>query len=96
MQIIPSNLVCSVLASENIKLKVQGEPAREGANVLATEQDDLGIVLLSNDRPLRLNEYIPFTYPDVPVLKAAPVKLPGGTLKAGKFTAGATLMVEYQ
>ncbi len=95
-EVIPAHVTCSGLTRDSLRLKVQGTPAYFGTNVLATEQDDLGIALLSNGKPLRLNENIQFTYPDVPVLSAVPVKYTGAKLAAGQFSAGATLTVEYQ
>ncbi|MBI3310209.1 MAG: fimbrial protein, partial [Serratia liquefaciens] len=37
-----------------------------------------------------------FTYPNLPVLRAVPVKTPGSTLTPGGFSAAATLQVDYQ
>ncbi|WP_261369206.1 fimbrial protein [Yersinia mollaretii] len=96
MQVIPANVRCSGLTNDSLRLRVQGNPAYFGTNVLATEQDDLGIALMSNGKPLRLNDNIQFTYPDVPVLSAVPVKYTETKLAAGQFSAGATLTVEYQ
>ncbi len=96
MEEIPAKVQCSGLTSDSLRLKIQGESAYFGSNVLATEQDDLGIALLSNGRPLRLNNNIPFTYPNVPLLNAVPVKIQGAKLISGKFSASATLTVEYE
>lgn len=96
MQLIPTNVECKDLSNNNLRLKVQGTPAYFGRNVLATEQDELGIALLSDGRPLGINHYIQFTYPKFPVLHAVPVKSIGSALNTGKFSAAATLMLEYQ
>ncbi|CNE49354.1 fimbrial protein [Yersinia kristensenii] len=96
MEVIPANVECKGLASNSLKLKVQGTPAYFGLNILATEQQDLGIALLSDGNPLILNNNIKFSYPYIPVLNAVPVKAPGSTLNPGKFSAAATLTLEYQ
>ncbi len=93
---VPYSLVCIGATSNDLTLQIAGSQAAIGTNVLATDKANLGIALLANDKPLRLNSDIKFTYPNKPELKAFPIKYPGSTLKAGKFSAGAVMKVGYQ
>ncbi|HHQ6566070.1 TPA: fimbrial protein [Serratia fonticola] len=93
---VPYILECIGATSNDLTLQVEGNPAGFGNNVLATDKASLGIALLSDGKPLRFNSDIKFTYPNKPELQAILTKYPGSTLKAGKFSAGATLKVGYQ
>lgn len=57
---------------------------------------DLGVKLLQNGQPLRLNTALIIHPATPPVLEAVPVKRPGATLDPGGFTASVTLLAEYQ
>lgn len=87
---------CSGLTSNALTLQFQGAGTAFDGGALQTNVSDLGIALYRDRERLPLNQALNFTYPDVPVLYAAPVKRPGATLSGGKFTAGATLRVDYQ
>lgn len=96
MREVPYSVQCTGATSNDMVMRIQGEGAGFGTNVLGTNQANLGIALLNNDKPQPLNSAIKFTYPDTPKLKAVPVKFPGSTLKAAVFSAGATMKVDYQ
>jgi type 1 fimbria pilin len=97
---IPYTVQCTGNTTNAMTLQMQGNGAGTGfqLNALRTNNPDLGIALYSDNgnNPLQLNNPIQFTYPAIPTLSAAPVKRSGGTLKAGTFSAGATIKVEYQ
>lgn len=79
-----------------IKMKFQGVATSFNKSALQTGQADLGIALIANGQPMPINSWLNFNYPNKPLLQAVPVKRSGGELKAGDFSAGATLMVAYQ
>ncbi|HDG9775440.1 TPA: fimbrial protein [Raoultella planticola] len=96
MREVPYSVQCTGATSNDMVLQIQGMGAGFGINVLDTNKDNLGIALLNNGSPQRLNSDIKFTYPHLPVLKVVPIKSPNSTLKAGAFSAGATMKVGYQ
>jgi type 1 fimbria pilin len=93
---VPYRVQCTGATSNGMVMRIQGTGAGFGTNVLGTNQANLGIALLNNGQPQPLDSDIKFTYPSLPELKAVPVKFPGSTLKAGAFSAGATMTVNYQ
>lgn len=96
-QLIDYSLECVRARTNSMRFKIEGRSAVFSSNVLATtERTNLGIMFWNNDNPLAVNSWINFQYPIMPILKAAPVKAQGSQLSTGKFSAGATLLVEYQ
>jgi type 1 fimbria pilin len=77
-------------------MKIKGNQTAFDNTALQTNITDFGVALRANGLPLKINDWVNFTYPDKPVFQAVPVKKAGVTLKGGDFIAGATLMVEYQ
>ncbi|HIE1345155.1 TPA: fimbrial protein [Serratia marcescens] len=90
------SLECKDNTSNAMKLKVQGNATTFDVSALQTNMADLGVALKANGAALTINGWVNFTYPDKPVLQAVPVKRAGSTLSGGDFSAGATLMVDYQ
>lgn len=94
---IAYNLDCSTASSNALRMQIQGTAAAFDGKVLGTaERSDLGIALSANGRALPINTWLKFRLPSQPALSAVPVKRPGATLSGGAFSAGATLLVEYQ
>ncbi|CNI01085.1 fimbrial protein [Yersinia pekkanenii] len=89
-------LSCTAVTSNSLKMSIQGSGAALDSRVLATSNQGLGIQLIRNGQPLALNNVFNFTYPDVPVIQAVPVKQTTGALDTGYFSAAATMVVEYQ
>ncbi|AOE97958.1 exotoxin [Serratia surfactantfaciens] len=87
---------CKNAPNNAMKLQIQGTGAGFDSEVLRTDKEGLGIALLRNGNPQPINSWINFTYPNLPQFEAVPVKQAGATLSGGKFTAGATMKVEYQ
>ncbi|MGQ8708715.1 fimbrial protein [Serratia sp. TSA_198.1] len=96
MKTVDYILTCKNNAFNAIKMKIEGSVTAFNNSALQTEQTDLGIELRANGLPLPINSWLNFTYPNKPLLQAVPVKRAGGTLRAGDFSAAATLMVAYQ
>ncbi|MEX3098859.1 fimbrial protein [Serratia ureilytica] len=89
-------LDCADATSDDLKMTISGTGAGFDGTVLQASQTDLGIRLLNNGAAMPLNQPLDFRRGSQPVLEAVPVKAPGSKLTAGKFTAAATLTVEYQ
>ncbi|MGN7975247.1 fimbrial protein [Serratia sp. 22264] len=93
---IDYTLECKGPSKNAMKMMIEGTGAGFDSDVLQTVKTDLGIALKQNGQPLRLNQWLNFTYPTRPVLQAVPVKKAGANLPTGVFFAGATLKVDYQ
>ncbi|ELM3741181.1 fimbrial protein [Yersinia ruckeri] len=96
---IPFNLVCVGETNNAMKFRIKGTQASfGGSNTLVTSNTNLGIAIEVERFLLAvpLNSDIAFTYPGMIPLQAVLVKRPGSTLRGGKFSAGATLSVDYQ
>ncbi|MGQ1888420.1 fimbrial protein [Serratia marcescens] len=89
-------LDCKGGSSNAIKLQVKGNGASFDGTVLRSDKVGLGIKLLQGENKLPINTWLNFTYPNQPELWAVPVKQNGMDLAGGKFTASATMKVDYQ
>lgn len=87
---------CKNAPNNAMKLQIQGNGASFDSDVLQTDKDGLGVALLRNGNLQPINSWVNFTYPNLPKLEAVPVKQAGIQLNGGKFSAGATMKVEYQ
>lgn len=87
---------CINALNNAMKMQIQGTGASFDSDVLKTNRDDLGVALLRNGNRQPINAWVNFTYPVLPTFEAVPVKRAGATLSGGAFSAGATMMVEYQ
>ncbi|VEA61122.1 Minor fimbrial protein prsF precursor [Serratia plymuthica] len=96
LKTVDYSLECQSGTSNAMKLQIQGTPTAFDSSALQTNMADLGIALKVNGSALTVNDWVNFTYPNKPVLQAVPVKRAGSTLNGGDFSAGATLMVDYQ
>lgn len=90
------SLECTGQLTNVMKLAIQGNPTTFDNSALKTDVEDFGIAMRVNGQPLAINNWINFVYPNKPVLQAVPVKRTGVDLPGGEFSAGATLMVQYQ
>lgn len=94
---IDYTVTCTNTSSNEMKLSIQGTATDFDDNAaLQTNMNDLGIELQQDGKKLKPGDWINFTYPTFPVLEAVPVMRSGGTLTAGVFTAGATMVVDWQ
>ncbi|HGM6909401.1 TPA: fimbrial protein [Serratia marcescens] len=90
------SLSCTGPARNSMKLQIAGNGAGFNGQLLQTSVNGLGIALLRGDARIPLNSWQNFTYPNVPELKAVPIKQAGVQLPTGEFTASATLRADYQ
>ncbi|WP_163333707.1 fimbrial protein [Enterobacter bugandensis] len=89
-------LECKGQLTNIMKMAINGNPVTFDNSALKTNVTDFGIALRANGKPLVINNWINFIYPDKPFLEAVPVKRAGADLPGGEFNAGATMMVLYQ
>lgn len=89
-------LSCTGHTSNAMKLMIKGNGASFDNALLLTDQQSLGIQLLNNGQKLPINSWLNFSYPNIPVLTAVPVKESGASLTAGAFSASATMLLDYQ
>ncbi|MFV8979237.1 fimbrial protein [Serratia fonticola] len=96
-QLIDYSVTCDAGINNALSLRFQGNTADFGSGILKTDVNDLGIKIThGEDNTFPLGTLLPFSYPNLPKLYAAPVKRPGATLKGQPFSASATLHVFYQ
>ncbi|MBC3257917.1 fimbrial protein [Pseudomonas paralactis] len=93
---VPYTVSCNAPFSNALTLELKGTSAAFDNRVLVTRKPDLGVKLFVNGADWPLNTAVNFTYPNVPVVQAVPVKRAGSTLTGGTFDAAATLVVDYQ
>lgn len=96
MQTIEYALVCEDLISNDLEMQFEGTATEFSDNYLATDREGLGIKLYMNGQEMPMNTWMPFSWPDVPVLQAAPVKDDNIEIETGVFNASATLKIQYQ
>lgn len=96
LKTVDYSLDCQGGNSNAMKLQIKGIVTTFDRSALQTNVKDFGIALRANGQALVINDWVKFTYPAKPLLQAVPVKKTGVTLPGGDFSAGATLMVDYQ
>lgn len=99
MREVDYSLSCNSNNSNAVKMQIQGTASAFNNSALqVVNHADLGIALRVNGQPLPINSWLNFTYSQTqrPLLQAVPIKRPGGTLQAGFFSVGATMVVAYQ
>lgn len=83
--------------AKTLKMMIRGAGADFDANVLQTSVTDLGVKIEADGVDFPLNSDLALASSDAkPALKAVLVQKPGARLQTGAFTAGATMMVDYQ
>lgn len=93
---VPYTVTCDSPFSNALTLELKGTGAAFDSRVLVTRKPDLGVKLFVNGADWPLNTAVNFTYPNIPVVQAVPVKRVGSKLTGGAFDAAATLVVDYQ
>lgn len=93
---VPYTVRCDSPFSNALTLELKGTGAAFDNRVLVTRKADLRVKLFVNGADWPLNTAVNFTYPNVPVVQAVPVKRAGSKLTGGAFDAAATLVVDYQ
>lgn len=95
-QPIPLEVKCSSPPGDLFHLVFYGQPTDFDPGALETNVSDLGIKLLKGGEAILLNEALPISFDEIPVLSAVPIKRPSSQLTSGKFKAIATLLVRIE
>lgn len=83
--------------AKSLKMTIQGTGADFDTDVLKTSVADLGVQIQANGSEYPLNTALNFANAETkPTLTALLVQKSGARLQTGAFTAGATMMVDYQ
>lgn len=93
---IPFVVTCNNLSGQGnpgLTLSVNGTAADFNENTISTTVSGLGIQIMKDGVPLKLNTETEISYVPQPTLTAVPVKADGVELSAGDFHATATLVV---
>ncbi|NIF36954.1 fimbrial protein [Enterobacter sp. Tr-810] len=96
MKTIDYSLVCEDLTSNDLEMEFEGTATSFSDDYLATDREGMGIKLYMNGESMPMNTWMPFTWPEVPVLQAAPIKDDAAEVETGVFSASATLKIQYQ
>ncbi|WP_175576906.1 fimbrial protein [Yersinia enterocolitica] len=95
-QPLKHGLDCKGSVISDLKLKIVGTAASFDPNSLQTTADGLAIEVSADSKKLAINEWLNFDKAKAPEMQVVLVKGKDAELKGGKFTATATMMVDYQ
>ena len=96
-QVVNYKIHCGVGQLEwSLSLKIAGQATTFNPAALQTSVEGLGIEMLQDGKPLRLNTSMAIEPKHPPALEAVPVKDPAVKLLATAFEVTATLTAEYQ
>lgn len=93
---IDYTLDCSRSATNELQMQVRGYAAFDRTLLEIPGFENIGIALKKDGEPLALNSWYNFDTRKQPLLQAVLVKRGGAEVKAGAFTASATLVVDYR
>lgn len=96
MQTLEYSLNCEALTSNDLEMQFAGTAVSFNEAYLATDKTDLGIKLYMNGDAIPLNTWVPFSWPEIPLLQAAPVRNDVSEPETGAFSASATIKIQYQ
>lgn len=82
--------------SLKLTLTFSGNVMNGDYSAIQSNKSGLGIRLLENDRPIRINEGLVFNALNIPKFEAVPVADPSIKLTEGGFEATASILVEYE
>lgn len=89
-------LDCSRAATNELRMQVRGTRAFDSTLLLVHDHNNLGIAFKKDGERLALNTWTNFDTRKQPVLQAVLVKRENSEIKAGAFSASATLIVDYR
>ncbi len=95
-QPLPVEIKCSRAPGDLLNLSFTGTASNFEPTALATQNTDLGIRLLMNDTPIKINHLLPIDETDMPQFHAVPVKRDGANLSSGKFSTMTTLAITLE
>ncbi|MEQ4626171.1 fimbrial protein [Providencia manganoxydans] len=90
-------LQCAGAANnQGLKLQFSGTGANFNSGLLKTSESALGLRFKSDGAVFAVNDWVPFTYGDLPDLSVVPVLSSPIGVDSGDFFASATFNVEYE
>ncbi|MGX9738681.1 fimbrial protein [Pseudocitrobacter corydidari] len=98
-QDVPYTITCDTESRDDaweMTLTWLGSQTRYDDSAIDTDVAGLGIELQQNGQPFKLNTPLAISPTAPPTLKAVPVKASDAVLTDGRFSAYATLRVDYQ
>lgn len=96
-QSIPYTVTCNGISDgDSLHLTVVANQASYDQSTIVTSADGLGIQLLQNGQPMKINEPLDVSLDAMPELTAVPVKDPTKVLAEQTFNAAATLKADYE
>ncbi|ELV2797978.1 fimbrial protein [Enterobacter ludwigii] len=93
---IDYTLYCNNLAQQGLTMTLNGTPAGFNKALFKTNNDGLGIRIISNGNEVPPGQAILFNYNKQPILYAVPVAQNAATLDTGPFEGSATMVIAYQ
>ena len=87
---------CKSATSPNLKMTISGNGADFDKKALETDNNNLGIAIYNGTSQFVLNSTVNFNLENSLKLEAVLVKRKDSVLRGGKFSASATMAIEYQ
>jgi len=92
---LPYSIACNPGYSDRLRMNFEYTGASFDKNLVQTSNEALGVRFLSNGAVVTAGEWFRIEVLHSPRLEAVLVRKPGAKLQPGKFTAVATLQVDY-
>lgn len=90
------NIVCNNLYKDQLRFKIDGIKSAFDNSALKVT-NDFAISILADNKPITLGSWQNFTATHIPTFAVVPVKRANAQLAGqGRFTASATLTIDYQ
>lgn len=93
--VLPYNIGCNPGYFDRLRMNFEYTGASFDKNLVQTSNEALGVRFLSNGAVVTAGEWFRIDGFHVPRLEAVLVRKPGAKLQPGKFTAVATLQIDY-
>lgn len=93
--VLPYNIGCNAGYFDRLRMNFEYTGASFDKNLVQTSNEALGVRFLSNGAVVTAGEWFRIDGFHVPRLEAVLVRKPGAKLQPGKFTAVATLQIDY-
>lgn len=93
--VLPYNIGCNAGYFDRLRMNFEYTGASFDKNLVQTSNEALGVRFLSNGAVVTAGEWFRIEVLHSPRLEAVLVRKPGAKLQPGKFTAVATLQIDY-
>lgn len=82
--------------SLTLKMTIKGTPSGFEDTALETNATGLGIRILKDGQPMKINDAVTINYTSQPKIQVVPVKQTGVDLQEQDFSTTATMLAEYE